>query len=88
MEKIGIDIAELLVTVGFAKTKTEARRHIKGGAVRIQDNKVHDPFARLALSGNTVIIVEDIKFREKPKYAEIRKDIQQKYAKTLKRLAE
>jgi tyrosyl-tRNA synthetase len=59
MEKIGVDIAELLVTVGFAKTKSEARRHIKGGAIRIQNNKVHDPFARLALSGNVVIVIEE-----------------------------
>lgn len=43
----GKELAQLLVDVNFAKSKTEARRSINEGAVRINDTKVKDPFARL-----------------------------------------
>jgi tyrosyl-tRNA synthetase len=46
--KVGVDIADLCVRVGFANTKGEARRLIKQGGIRINDIVVPDPFARLA----------------------------------------
>ena len=64
MEKItkdnfgGMDIADMLVAAGFAKSKTEARRLVKDGAIKIQDIKVTDPFARVAVVGDEVFILE------------------------------
>lgn len=45
----GKELAQILVDVNFAKSKTEARRSINEGAVRINDTKVKDPFARLVM---------------------------------------
>lgn len=52
MEKPGVDIAELVVQAGLAKTKSEARRAIEQGAVRIEDQKIEHPFARLCMKGD------------------------------------
>jgi len=38
----GIGILSLLVTAGLASSNGEARRHIQGGAVRINDQSVSD----------------------------------------------
>ena len=38
----GIGVLSLLVQAGFAKSNGEARRHIKGGAVKINDQAVSD----------------------------------------------
>ena len=54
----GMDIADMLVAAGFAKSKTEARRLVKDGAIKIQDIKVTDPFARVAVVGDGVFILE------------------------------
>ena len=54
----GMDIADMLVAAGFAKSKTEARRLVKDGAIKIQDIKVTDPFARVAVVGDEVFILE------------------------------
>ena len=40
--KAGIGILSLFVTAGLAGSNGEARRHIKGGAVRINDSQVSD----------------------------------------------
>jgi uncharacterized protein (DUF1786 family) len=55
----GMDIADIGVQVGFGKTKSEIRRHIKAGAIRICDIVVKDPFARLAIKDNKWVLVED-----------------------------
>jgi tyrosyl-tRNA synthetase len=47
VNEIGVSVAELLVTVGFAKTVSEARRHIQGKGVKLNDLTVSDPWARL-----------------------------------------
>jgi tyrosyl-tRNA synthetase len=57
---IGIDLAEQCVVVGFAKTKSEARRLITQGGIRLADRVVKDPFARLAHDHNEWILVEKV----------------------------
>ena len=42
-----MEIAEICVAVGFCKSKSEARRAIESGAIRINDKKVTDPRAHL-----------------------------------------
>ena len=46
----GIGILQLLVASGFAKSNGEARRHIKGGAVRWNDTVVSDETMAIQLS--------------------------------------
>lgn len=43
----GIGLLSALVSAGFAKSNGEARRHIKGGAVRVNDRAVSDESAVL-----------------------------------------
>lgn len=54
----GTDIAEMLVAAGFAKTKSEARRAVEQGGVRLNHIKVTDPFARVAVVGDEFFILE------------------------------
>jgi tyrosyl-tRNA synthetase len=42
-----MEIAEICVAVGFCKSKSEARRMIEAGAIRVNDKKVTDPRAHL-----------------------------------------
>ena len=53
-----MDVAELFVQSGLVNSKTEARRQIKNGGIRAQDIKINDPFARVAVFENKLIIVE------------------------------
>jgi len=57
-QQVGKELATILIDVGFAKSKTEARNHIKGGAIKINDQKVVDPFARLCREDNKYYLVE------------------------------
>ena len=50
INQIGKSIAELLVQVGFAKSKREARQFITDGAVTLGEFKVTDPMARAVLT--------------------------------------
>jgi tyrosyl-tRNA synthetase len=43
----GIAVADLLVMTGLAKSKSEARRGIQQGAVRMNDRKITDPTMRV-----------------------------------------
>ena len=56
--QIGMDVAELFVRSGLVKSKTEARRQIKNGGIRVQDIRINDPYARVAVHENKLIIVE------------------------------
>mgnify|MGYP006268288801 CR=1 FL=1 len=47
IDNLGAEVAEICVTVGFAKSKSEARRLITQGAIRFDDIQIHDPYARL-----------------------------------------
>ena len=58
MTEIGIDVAELFVRSGLVGSKTEARRQIKNGGLKVQDIKINDPFARIGVYKNKVYIVE------------------------------
>ena len=44
---IGLELVEILVQCGFCKSKTEGRKLIKGGAIKLNDVKITHPFARL-----------------------------------------
>ena len=55
---IGMDVAELFVRSGLVKSKTEARRQIKNGGIRVQDIRINDLYARVAVHKNKLIIVE------------------------------
>lgn len=46
MLELGDTVARLVVLAEFAKSKSEARRMIVNGAIRINDVKVTDPDAR------------------------------------------
>ncbi len=57
-----IPLYELVYKLGFAPSKSEARRLIKGGAVKIDGNKFTDPFFEIDLSEEFVIQVGKRKF--------------------------
>jgi tyrosyl-tRNA synthetase len=57
---IGMDVAELFVRSGLVDSKSEARRQIKNGGIRVQDIKINDPFARIASHKNQIFIIEAI----------------------------
>lgn len=54
----GKELAQILVDVKFAKSKTEARRFISEGAVKINDQKLKDPFARLVEHENQYFLMQ------------------------------
>tara|TARA_A100001037_G_scaffold100624_1_gene91662 strand:- start:239 stop:427 length:189 start_codon:yes stop_codon:yes gene_type:complete len=56
--KIGMDVAELFVRSGLVKSKSEARRQINNGGIRVQDIKINDPYARVAVHDSKLFIVE------------------------------
>jgi tyrosyl-tRNA synthetase len=58
MQELGADLADLLVRSKLAHTKSDARRQITAGAVRVGDLQVTDPFARLMLADNKVLIIQ------------------------------
>lgn len=39
----GLGLLSLVVEAGLAKTNSEARRHVQGGAIRLNDNQATDP---------------------------------------------
>ena len=53
-----MDVAELFVQANLVKSKTEARKHIRNGGIRIADIKINDPYARIAFHENKFYIVE------------------------------
>lgn len=61
-QAMGIDLADVIVKSNLAGTKSEARRHIASGAIRLNDRKIEDPFARLMLDaeGHFVVIQKPI----------------------------
>ena len=56
--QIGMDVAELFVRSNLVKSKTEARKQIKNGGIRVQDIKINDPYARIAVYDSKLFIVE------------------------------
>ena len=53
-----MDVAELFVQANLVKSKTEARKQIRNGGIRIADIKINDPYARIAFHENKFYIVE------------------------------
>jgi len=49
-QSIGMEVAELLVRAGLVKSKTEARKSIENGGIRVNDIKVVDKFARMCFN--------------------------------------
>lgn len=63
-EKIGASLVDALIQMNWANSKSQARRLIESGAIRINDEKVTDTSARLArLEGKDVIIVRKEDFQ-------------------------
>jgi tyrosyl-tRNA synthetase len=56
----GVDIADMLVAAGFVKTKSEGRRAVEAGGIKIGNTKITDPFARVAVVANEVFILENV----------------------------
>ena len=56
--QVGMDVAELFVRSNLVKSKSEARKQIKNGVIRVQDVKINDPYARIAVHKNKIFIVE------------------------------
>lgn len=65
---IGMEIAELLVRSKLCVSKTQARKAIQEGSIKISNERVKDPFARLCLYKGRYILLED--FQEKRNAAE------------------
>ena len=55
---IGLELAQVYVDVNFCKSKSEFRRFVKQGAVRIDDVSVTDEYARIANDGNGFMVIE------------------------------
>jgi len=53
-----MDVAEFFVISGLVKSKSEARRQIKNGGLRVNDIKINDPYARVAVHEKKLYIVE------------------------------
>lgn len=63
-EKIGASLVDALIQMNWANSKSQARRLIESGAIRINDEKVTDTSARLArFEGKDVIIVRKEDFQ-------------------------
>jgi len=50
--QIGEDIAVICMKAGWVKTKSEARRVIASGGIRLEDIPITDPLARLVFDGD------------------------------------
>lgn len=50
------EIVELLVAIGFAKSKSEAQRLVKGGGVTVDGKKILDPFAKIILGPKQLLL--------------------------------
>jgi len=61
--KDGIGLLDLIVAVGFARTKGDARRLVRGGAVRVGGEAVHDERAWIAPRSDPVAVVAGRKNR-------------------------
>ena len=44
---IGLELVDILIQAGFCKSKTEGRKLIKNGGIKINEIKITHPFARL-----------------------------------------
>lgn len=60
ISNIGMDIADVLVHANFAKTKSEARRQVEQGAVKIEGITVTDKFARLIKKDLEFILLQKL----------------------------
>lgn len=52
-----LGIVDLVVAAGFAKSRSEARRLVKQGAVSVEDRRIEDVEATLAIAGGEVLRV-------------------------------
>lgn len=61
IHEVGMSVVDLCLRCGFAKSKNQARNHISGGAIRVQNIKINDVNARVAADtgNNKIFIVDD-----------------------------
>ena len=55
---LGKPLVEVALETGWFKSKSDFRRQVDQGAVRINDKKITDPTARLVLIENKMICLE------------------------------
>ena len=58
MPPIGIEVVELLIRTKLCSSKTQARKAIRAGSIKISNEKVTDPYARLILYEERYILME------------------------------
>ena len=61
IESLQLDVATLCVDASMCGSKTQARKAIKGGAVRLGDVKVLDPFAKVFIDEGVWCLAENWK---------------------------
>lgn len=59
ISQIGKDLADILVESKLCESKSEARRKIKEGAIKLGDIKVSDIFARVAFDNEWILIEKE-----------------------------
>lgn len=55
---IGLELAQVYVKAGFCKSKSEFRRFVQQGAVKVDDIPVKDVYARIAHDGECYMVIE------------------------------
>jgi tyrosyl-tRNA synthetase len=58
LKDCGMDLAQLFVESGLCKSKTEFRNGVKNGGIRVQDMKITDPFARITIFEEFLVVLE------------------------------
>lgn len=48
IHEVGMSVVDLCLKCGFGKSKNQARNHIRGNAIRVQNIKINDINARIA----------------------------------------
>ncbi len=59
---VGMDFADVMLENGLAKSKSEVRRKIQAGALKINDQKINDPYARLTYDGDNFVVVQRMEY--------------------------
>jgi tyrosyl-tRNA synthetase len=62
ISEIGISAMEWFIKAELCSSKSDFRRMVDQGAIKVNDTKITDPFARLVqdTANNTLIIVEKV----------------------------
>lgn len=53
-----MDIGEMLLKTGWVRSKSEGRRAVKQGAIKINNIVINDPFADVKIKNNICVVTE------------------------------